>query len=87
MPEVAFRSAWDDPNVKAALKSKRPPSDIALICCSMCGNYGYYNQGSHFSCSCEGCDWSISGDEIDAWIDNGEVTTLDDLNYGEECGP
>jgi hypothetical protein len=74
-----FRSAWNDPNVKAALKQRRP-TDIALIECCACGNYGYFNEGSHFSCSVEGCEFSISGEEIDRLIENGEVVTLDEYS-------
>ena len=72
-----YRNAWEDPNVKAALK-QRGSSHVALIQCFRCGNYSYYNEGSHFSCSVDGCDWSTSGDELDRIIDNGEVITLDD---------
>lgn len=72
-----YRNAWDDPNVKAALK-QRGSSHVCLICCEQCGNYGYYNEGSHFSCSVDGCEWSVSGEDLDMLIDNGEVITLDD---------
>ena len=72
------RSPWNDPNVKAALKQGRPASDISLICCPECGTYGYYNDGSHFSCSGDMCGYSCRGDRLDALIDNGEVITLDD---------
>lgn len=70
-----FHSPWEDPNVKMALK-QRDASDIALICCGRCHNYGYYNQGSHFTCSW--CEWFVGGEELDAIIDNGEVISLSD---------
>ena len=41
---------WKDPNVKAALKQGRLADDIAVLACPRCGEYGYYNEGSHFSC-------------------------------------
>jgi hypothetical protein len=41
---------WKDPHVKAALKDGRAPEDIAVLPCPSCGRYGYYNQGSHFTC-------------------------------------
>lgn len=72
------RSIWDDPNVKDALKNGREPSDISLICCGGCGLYGYYNDGSHFTCS--ECDWSASGETLDMLIDNGEVVSLEEYS-------
>ena len=41
---------WKDPRVKAALKSGRSSDDIAVLDCPKCGQSGYYNQGSHFTC-------------------------------------
>ncbi len=83
--EIGFHSAWDDPNVKVALK-KRDPAHIALICCGQCHNYGYYNEGSHFSCSW--CDYSVSGEELDLLIDNSEVISLADwMNDDGDCVP
>ena len=45
---------WKDPRVNDALKDGRQPDDIAVLECPQCGKFGYYNQGSHFSCL--GCD-------------------------------
>lgn len=72
---IENHNAWDDPNVKSALK-QRGADHVYLICCFECGNYGYYNEGSHVSC--QWCEWSVSGDELDSIIDNGEVITLSD---------
>ena len=69
---VSFRSPWSDPNVKAALKD-RPSSEISLIRCPVCGNYGYYNDGCHFTCSCVGCDGFYDGDDLDVLIGAGEM--------------
>jgi hypothetical protein len=74
---IGYRNAWDDPNVKAAMK-QRPLEQVCLICCERCGNYGYYNEGSHFSCSVDGCDWSVSGGDLDRLINAGDVITLAD---------
>ena len=41
---------WKDPQVKEALKSGRSADDIAVLSCPQCGEWGYYNEGSHFSC-------------------------------------
>ena len=76
--EYPHRSAWDDPNVKQALAEGRSPMDVALLCCTNCGNYGYYSQGSHFTCSV--CDHSASGHKLNCLIEDGELMTLDDLD-------
>jgi hypothetical protein len=75
LKQIGFRDAWSDPNVKAALKTRRA-ADIYLMCCSQCGNYSYYNEGSHFTCSW--CEHYVRGEELDRLIDNGEAITLDD---------
>lgn len=49
---------WKDPRVKEALKNGRLPDDIAVISCPKCNKWGYYNEGSHFSCRF--CDKSFS---------------------------
>ncbi len=72
-----YRNAWEDQNVKAALK-QRPASQVMLICCPLCHNYGYYNEGSHWSCSVGDCGGFLGSGELDAAIDAGEVITLDD---------
>lgn len=72
-----YRNAWEDNNVKAALK-QRPAHLVMLICCPVCHNYGYYNEGSHWFCSVDECQGSFDSEEIDWLIDNGEVITLDD---------
>ena len=41
---------WKDPNVMAALKEGRSADDIAVVACPKCNRWGYYNEGSHFSC-------------------------------------
>jgi len=44
------KDIWKDPSVKAALKEGRPADDIMVLACRKCGQWGYYNQGSHFYC-------------------------------------
>lgn len=68
----------EDQNVKAALKGGRPPNDIMLCCCPRCHGYGYYNQGSHFTCPW--CEWSASGARLDRLIDDGEMISLEDYD-------
>ena len=41
---------WKDPQVQEALKDGRSADDIAVLACPECGCWGYYNEGSHFSC-------------------------------------
>lgn len=72
-----YRNAWDDPNCKAALR-QRPASQVYVICCPLCRNYGYYNEGSHWSCSVEDCNGCYDGDDLDDILDNGEAITLED---------
>lgn len=43
------RDIWKDPAVKEALRD-REAYDIAVIRCPECDQYGYYNEGSSFSC-------------------------------------
>lgn len=40
---------WKDPRVVEALK-ERSADDIAVLECPYCRHYGYYNEGSHFTC-------------------------------------
>ena len=75
---MTYRKSWNDPNVKAALKDGRSPSDIMLIECPNCGYYGYYNQGSHWSCSIEGCKGYLEDEDLDDYSDAGEIITLED---------
>jgi len=75
---------WKDPMVKAALKDGRPPEDIAVLSCPNCGKWGYYNQGSHFSCRSCGTGYYCcsEGEEppVDRpWLRLDDFTTLADL--------
>ena len=79
-----YRSPWDDPNVKAALAEGRLLSDIALIECPECHNYSYYNEGSHFTCSAEGCDYSTSGIGLDRLVENDGPIFLSDHESPDE---
>ena len=55
--------SWnDDPNVKAALK-ERSPSDVMLLCCPACGDYSYYNEGSHFTCYFCGAGYYVATED------------------------
>lgn len=69
------KTPWKDPNVIEAIKS-RPTQEISLIQCHNCLAHSYYNDGSHFTC--QWCQWTAEGDELDEMIDQGEVVSLDD---------
>jgi len=78
---------YKDPMVKEALKDGRPPTDIAVLMCPKCGEYGYYNQGSHFSCRlCDGT-WYCCAEGEDPpdgvpYLRLDEFLTVDDVtNY------
>ena len=67
---------YENPGVKAALKSGRQPDDIAILACPGCGELGYYNQGSWFSCvSCKRSYHVVTQDEADD-DDYGATRTL-----------
>jgi len=55
---------WSDPMVKEALK-ERPPEQIAVMMCPDCSGWGYYNEGSHFTCRF--CDLTFMIDDLDGW--------------------
>lgn len=75
---MSKRSPWDDPNVKAALADGRGAGDIALLWCPHCGQAGYWNQGSHFTCSVEDCHFSASGFQLDRIIHDDGTIRLDE---------
>ena len=57
---------WKDPMVTEALKEGRPADDIAVLACPECNRWGYYNEGSHFSCRfCDKSWYVITEDEED----------------------
>lgn len=56
------RDIWKDPAVKLALKEGRRANDIAVLDCPKCGMWGYYNQGSSFSCRFCDQTWRITED-------------------------
>lgn len=54
---------WKDPNVKAALKEGRPANDIAVVRCPKCNRWGYYNEGSHFTCRFCNRSWYVCSED------------------------
>jgi hypothetical protein len=66
------RDIWKDPYVRERLKDGVPAWDIAVCRCPKCGEWGYYNEGSTFSCRFCGVTFLI-GDN-----DEMEIARLDD---------
>ena len=48
--DVPINDIWKDSHVKAALKDGRTADDIMVLDCPKCGKWGYWNEGSHFTC-------------------------------------
>ncbi len=71
-PEPPVNDIWKDPMVMEALKDGRSADDIAVLACPECHRWGYYNQGSHFSCRFCNDTWRIRDE------DDTEHTTLAD---------
>lgn len=49
---------WKDPCVMAALR-ERAAVDIQVIACPKCNEYGYWNEGSHYSCRFCNRSWFV----------------------------
>lgn len=49
-PQAPVNDIWKDPNVKERLKEGVSADAIMVMDCPKCGRFGYYNEGSHFSC-------------------------------------
>lgn len=91
MAEEKDQTPWDDPNVKAALKDGRQPTDIWLIDCPNCGLAGYYNQGSHFICGGCGSGYACLCEEEEpppdrAFLYLGDEYTLEDYASADVYG-
>ena len=75
---------WKDPAVKNALKEGRSPDDIAVLECPKCGQWRYYNQGTHFYCHKCKKAWYCCGEDEPApedgrpWLRLDGFTTLAD---------
>jgi len=55
---------WKDPRLIDALKDGRNANDIMLLRCPLCLRFGYYNEGSHFTCLfCDVDFYALSEDE------------------------
>jgi hypothetical protein len=81
--DAEHRNIWDSTGVKEALADGRPPDDIRLLRCPECQRWGFWNEGSHFSCEYCLKTWLCfnQDEKPDAdmpWIRCDEVVTLAD---------
>lgn len=60
---AGYPDIWKDPMVKAALKDGRSADDIAVVSCPKCHRWGYYNEGSHFSCRFCNRTWYVCSED------------------------
>jgi hypothetical protein len=68
---------WKDPMVKAALKERGSASDVAVLRCPRCTQWGYYNEGSHFTCRHCRKTWYVCSEEEPEPIDGRPSMRLD----------
>lgn len=74
---------WKDPQVQEALKNGRGADDIAVLSCPKCNRWGYYNEGSHFSCRFCDRSWYVCSEDqvprpgLDMTLDDGHTTLAD----------
>jgi hypothetical protein len=75
---------WKDPMVQESLKDGRTPNDIAVMSCPKCGRYGYYNEGSHFSCRFCKKHWHVTSEMADEAIRLDDTVTETTEGYDNE---
>lgn len=90
MPKYNAADIWKDPRVVDALEDGRSADDIMILNCPKCARFGYYNQGSHFTCLF--CDktfdvlsegeWAMPG--VPTVQADSAVTLIDTLDVGDE---
>lgn len=80
---------WKDPMVQDALKEGRSADDIQVIDCPMCHEYGYWNEGSHFSCRFCKKTWYVYGPDNDHFesISLAETATITTDGYDNQTLP
>ena len=62
-PDKPINDIWKDPSVQQALKDGRSADDIAVVACPACDRWGYYNEGSHFSCRFCDRTWHVCSED------------------------
>lgn len=75
---------WKDPMVKEALKDGRTPDDIRVMNCPKCGRYGYWNEGSHFSCRFCRKTWFVRSEMADDSVTLSDTVTVTTQGYDNE---
>lgn len=75
---------WKDSMVKAALKDGRSADDIAVLSCPKCGAWGYWNEGSHFSCRLCKKTWHVTTEMADDHIKLSDTVTVTNDGYDNQ---
>jgi hypothetical protein len=80
----SLNDIWKDPMVQESLKDGRTPDDIRVMDCPKCGKYGYWNEGSHFSCRFCNKTWIVSSEKADDSITLADTVTVTTEGYDNE---
>lgn len=81
---VPINDIWKDECVMDALKEGRSADDIRVISCPKCARWGYWNEGSHFSCRFCRNHWSVSTEMADDSITLADTVTVTTEGYDNE---
>ena len=75
---------WKDPMVKEALKDGRSADDIRVIACPKCSRWGYWNEGSDFSCRFCNRIWYTTSEMAQDSITLADTVTVTTDGYDNE---
>lgn len=78
------RDIWKDPAVKCALKEGRFVDDIRVMECPKCNLWGYYNEGSSFSCRFCDRTWRVTTEMAEDSITLADTVTVTTDGYHNE---
>lgn len=75
---------WKDPGVTEALTDGRSADDIRVMDCPKCSRWGYYNEGSHFSCRFCNRTWHVTTEMAQDSITLADTVTVTTDGYDNE---
>lgn len=75
---------WKDAMVMEALKDGRRVDDIRVLDCPKCSRWGYWNEGSHFSCRFCKRTWYVTSEMADDSITLADTVTVTTDGYDNE---
>ena len=78
------KDIWKDPAVKEALKEGRSSDDIRVMDCPKCNQWGYYNEGSSFSCRFCDKTWRVTDEMAQDSITLSDTVTVTTDGYNNE---